>query len=126
MRVVRLTLWLGGLCFLGFGVASLLDPIGLLAAAGVVLGGDVAATEVRAFYGGLELGLGSLLLMAERRGRLREGLWLVLASYGGIALGRSLGMLLAGQGSTFLWFALATELTLACAALWGLRRLGPH
>lgn len=126
MRGIRLTLWLSGLCFLSFGVASLLDPLGLLAAAGVMMSGDVAATEIRAFYGGLELGLGSLLLMADRYGRRREGLWLVLASYGGIASGRSIGLVLAGQGSTFLWFALATEVTLACAALWGLRRLGSH
>jgi hypothetical protein len=126
MRGIRLTLWLSGLCFLSFGVASLLDPLGLLAAAGVVMSGDVAATEIRAFYGGLELGLGSLLLMADRYGRRREGLWLVLASYGGIAFGRSIGLVLAGQGSPFLWFALATEVALACAALWGLRRLGPR
>jgi hypothetical protein len=126
MRLVRWTLWLGGLCFVGFGLASLIDPIGLLGSAGVVLSGDVAATEVRAFYGGLELGLGALLLAADLYGKRREGLWLVLASYGGIALGRSIGLLIAGQGSSFLWFALATEWSLTGLAVLGLRRLGSH
>jgi hypothetical protein len=111
--LARVVLWLGGLGFLGFGLAFLVQPLETLAAAGVALQGDIAATEIRAFYGGLEVALGALLLAADLRGRRREGLILSLASYGGIGTARLLGILLAGGASPFLWFALATEGVLA-------------
>jgi len=110
----RITLWLGGLGFLGFGVACLLAPLQVLAAAGVTLSGAVAATEVRAFYGGLEIGLGLCLLLAALRSQHRQaGLFLCLAAYGGIGLVRAAGMAIDSVATPFLWFALATELTLA-------------
>ncbi|MGQ0799382.1 MAG: DUF4345 family protein [Pseudomarimonas sp.] len=110
----RITLWLGGLGFLGFGVACLVAPLDVLAAAGVTLSGPVAAAEVRAFYGGLEIGLGVCLVLAALRSRhLRSGLLLCMAAYGGIGLARATGMAIDGVATPFLWFALATELTLA-------------
>jgi hypothetical protein len=109
----RFTLWLGGLCFLGFGIAFLFAPLETLGATGIVLQGDLAATELRAFYGGLEVALGGLLIAADLTGARRHGLILNLASYGGIGLARALGIALAGSGTPFLWFALATELLLA-------------
>jgi hypothetical protein len=117
----RLTLWLGGLGFLGFGIAFLVAPLQTLAAAGIALQGDLAATELRAFYGGLEVALGTLLIAADLRGARRHGLILCLASYGGIGLARALGMLVAGSATPFLWFALATEATLAILAAVSLR-----
>lgn len=111
--LARFTLWLGGLGFLGFGLAFLIAPLETLAAAGIVVTGDLAATELRAFYGGLEVALGALLIAADWTGSRREGLILCLASYGGIGLARGLGMLLAASATPFLWFALVTELTLA-------------
>jgi hypothetical protein len=113
----RITLWLGGLGFLGFGTAFLVDPLGVFALTGVALQGSVAAVELRAFYGGLEVGLGLFLLGADLAGARRAGLLLVLASYGGIALARLLGIALASGGSGFLWAALAVEATLALLAL---------
>lgn len=119
----RALLWIAGLCFLGFGAAFLIAPLETLGATGIVLSGDLAATELRAFYGGLEVGLGLLLLAAARcPAYQRAGLWLCLASYGGIGLARLLGIALAGSGTPFLWFALATELGLAAAAGWLLGR----
>jgi hypothetical protein len=119
----RALLWIAGLCFLGFGLAFLIAPLQTLGATGIVLEGALAATELRAFYGGLEFGLGLLLIAAARAPRFEEaGLWLCAASYGGIGLARLLGMVLAGQGTAFLWFALITELALAGAAAWALWR----
>lgn len=118
-------LWIAGLCFLGFGVAFLVAPLQTLGATGIVLEGSLAATELRAFYGGLEVALGLLLIAAARSPRFEEaGLWLCGAGYGGIGLARLLGIVLAGEGTSFLWFALATELALAAAAglaLWRIR-----
>ena len=115
--LARITLWLGGLGFLGFGIAFLVDPLGLFALTGIELEGSVAAVELRAFYGGLEVGLGLFLLAADLAGAHRPGLLLALASYGGIALARVLGLAIAGGGSGFLWAALAVEATLALLAL---------
>jgi len=119
----RITLWLGGLGFLGFGVACLVAPLEVLAAAGVTLSGPVAATEVRAFYGGLEIGLGLCLLLAAVRPHYQQhGLVLCVAAYAGIGLARATGMAIDGVATPFLWFALATELTLAGLAGFALLR----
>ena len=116
--LARLTLWLGGLGFLGFGIAILIAPEVVLAGAAIEVGNANAMIELRAFYGGLEIGLGLLLLLADRQPRWRRpGLCLVLAAYGGIAIARMLGMWLGQTSSGFIWFALATELLLAGMAL---------
>ncbi|MFA5684985.1 MAG: DUF4345 domain-containing protein [Lysobacteraceae bacterium] len=113
----RLTLWLAGLGFLGFGIACLIAPVATLAAAGMEVAGAVAATELRAFYGGLEIGLGLFIVAtALSEQRHRAGLWLCLAAYGGIGLARALGMALDGISTTFLCSALAVELALALLA----------
>lgn len=121
MILARITLWLGGLGFLGFGLAFLVAPVETLATAGWAMTGDGAATELRAFYGGLELALGALLVAADLRGKRREGLILCLASYGGIGTARLLGIALAGAANDFLWIALGTEVALAGLAAISLR-----
>jgi hypothetical protein len=121
MILSRIALWLGGLGFLAFGLAFLVAPVETLARAGWAMAGDGAATELRAFYGGLEVALGSLLLAADLRGRRREGLVLCLASYGGIGAARLLGIALAGAANDFLWIALGTEAALAVLAALALR-----
>ncbi len=119
MRLLtRITLWLAGLGFLGFGLAFLIAPLQTLAAAGIELRGALAATELRAFYGGLEVGLGLSLLAADLHPPWRRvGLLLCLACYGSIGVARGFGMLLAAVETPFLWAALVTELGLATAAL---------
>ena len=80
MRVFApIVLWVGGLGFLGFGVAFLLAPLPTIALAGLQLQGAVAATELMAFYGGLEIALGALLVAcALRPARRADGLLLIL------------------------------------------------
>ncbi len=119
-------LWLGGLGFLGFGVAFLLAPLQTIAMAGLPLDGAVAATELMAFYGGLEIALGALLVAcALKPSRRRDGLVLMLATYAGIGLARVVGMLTTGGDTPFLRVALALELgfaLLAAIALYTARR----
>lgn len=115
MRVFGgVVLWIAGLSLLGFGAAFVAAPLQTMALAGIVLEGPLAATELRAFYGGLELALGALVLAcAVRPARLRDGLWLVFAVFAGIGLARLGGMLASGADTGFLRLALATELGLA-------------
>lgn len=123
MRVlIPVLLWLSGLSFLGFGVAFLIAPIATLALAGVATEGAIAATELRAFYGGIEVALGGLILAcALRPERWRDGLWLTLACYGAIGVTRVFGMAIDGSDSFFLRFAATTELSFALAAIGLLR-----
>jgi hypothetical protein len=122
MRIDSLALALGGLGFLGFGAVMLVAPQTAMAALGLNLPDGVPTTEIRAFYGGLELGLGVLLLAAMRKVQYRRaGLLLGAVSYGAVASARVIGMLVDGSGGGFLLSALAVEATLALLFLAALR-----
>lgn len=125
-RFALIVLWLAGLGFLGFGLWLLVDPVGGLA--GVDIEGTTAAgvVELRAFYGGLEVGLGLFLIACAQRPGWREaGLWLVLLGNLGIGLTRLYGIWDSGQFTPFFGYALAWEIgfpMLAWRALRGRRR----
>jgi hypothetical protein len=127
MNAYRATvLALAGLGFLGFGLWFLVDPIGPLAAIGITATGAPAATEFRAFYGGLEVGLAALLLFAAAKPEWRRaGLWLVIATNGGIAAGRLLGVAIDGVWVPFFTYALVWEVGFTVLAAIGLRGAKP-
>ncbi len=123
MRIDKLWLVIGGVGFLAFGAWMLVAPQAAMAMVGITLPEGAPTTEIRAFYGGLELGLGALLLAAVHKVQYhRAGLVLGCVSYGSIALARALGMLIDGGASSFLWIALAVEVALAAGYWWLLRR----
>ena len=108
---------LAGLGFLGYGIAFLIAPEATLAGAGLQLTGTGAVVELRAFYGGLELGLGLWLIFAGLNDTLvRPALWLTLASNGGIGCSRLLGLALGGAWIPFFGYALPWELGFAALA----------
>jgi hypothetical protein len=110
-------LCLGGLGFVAFGIAFLVAPLATFALTGVSIEGPVAAAEIMAFYGGLELALGGLVLAcALAPSRRRDGLLLMGLSYAGIGFARLAGMAAYGADSPFLRTALALELGLALLA----------
>ncbi|MFY2763114.1 DUF4345 family protein [Arenimonas sp. MALMAid1274] len=112
---------LAGLGFLGFGVAIVIDPAVVLGAVGIS-GTPAGLVELRAFYGGLELGFGAFLLAcAWRREWFRAGLWLVALSNGGIAAARLLGIATSGEFTGFFAGALVWELGFTLAAVLALR-----
>ncbi len=114
----RLVLWLSALFLLGFGGAFLFFPLGTLSLTGIVIEGPLAAVEIRAFYGGLEVALGlAVAWCALRRTRWKDGLGLTVLVFSGIGLARLFGMMVEGVFSLFLIFALLVELALAGAAL---------
>lgn len=118
MRILTLiVLLLSALSLLGFGLALTFHPIEILAKIDVSVGGAIADTEIRAFYGGLELALGGLILAwTLAPARRRDALMLTAVIYGGIGLTRLGSMLLTGDRSTFLAFAAATEIGFLIAA----------
>jgi hypothetical protein len=118
-----LLLTLAGAGFLGFGLWLIVDPAGGLATVGIAAQNPAGLIELRALYGGLELGLGIfLLLSAARPDWRRPGLWAVLLGNGGIGLTRLAGIALSGVFTPFFAAALAWELGFAALAGWALRR----
>lgn len=113
---------LAGLGFLGFGLVIVAMPAAVLAPVGI-FGSAAGLVELRAFYGGLELGLAAFLLVCAARPAWREpGLGLVALSNGGIAATRLAGIGISGEFTGFFAGALVWEIGFTLAAIAALRR----
>ena len=120
--MARIIVWIGAIGFLLFGAVIAVAPIDSFAAMGLAMPDQaIYRIELRAFYGGLELGLGALLIYCALY-KVRSGLWIVIASLGAAGLVRAVAIAIEGHASPLLWFALATELGLASLAAIALRR----
>ena len=62
MSYGRILLWSLGLMLVGFGLAYLLSPVSMAALTGVSASTPAATTDIRATYGGYQLGVGAFLL----------------------------------------------------------------
>jgi hypothetical protein len=114
-------IFLCGLGFLGFGLWLVLAPAAALAPLGITASA-AGLIELRAFYGGLELGLGVFLLTCAARPEWRRaGLWLTFLGNAGIGLTRIAGIAMSGEFVPFFAYALVWELGfsgLAALCLW--------
>jgi hypothetical protein len=123
MSLPRLSLRLAALAFAGFGVALLVRPE-LIEMLGLELGRAAAVTEIRAFYGGLELGLALFFALASTRDAwLAPALFAQAAALGGIVLARLVGVALDGGPEPLILLFAAVEGTGAMLALVALRGL---
>ena len=114
----KITLWILGLSFAFFGAWSLVSPVSIAELIHFDLTNNVAVTEMRAFYGGVELGFAAFLLAGALRPGLRSASLLSGAFIlGAIAISRTIGLVLDGSGSFFIYTALATEV-IGCLACW--------
>jgi hypothetical protein len=111
MSLDLIALWLGALSFAFFGVWLLVRP-SALRAVGVVAENADGRAELRAMYGGAELGIAAFLGLCLLRPDFTEpGLWLQLLALGGLALGRLIGISVEKGGvSKTLWFFAAIEI----------------
>jgi Domain of unknown function (DUF4345) len=112
---------LAGLGFVGFGLSCIFWPQAVLSGIGILIDSPEAQVEISAMYGGLELGLGILLLNCFAAERQRFGILLSFSSYGGLATIRLLMMLVHGVSSSFLIVAFIWEALIAGLALLALR-----
>ena len=115
-------LQLGGLAFVGFGIACTLWPNRLAGPRDLALATPTARTDFIATYGGFQVGFGVFLLAsAASPAGTRAGLWAVLAALVGFASFRAVGILLAGgKVRRSMWLGLALEVGGTSAAAWGL------
>lgn len=121
-RLAHASLLVAALGFGIFGIALLLLPH-LLGMAGVQADSSSGVIELRAFYGGLELGLAAFFLTAMRRPKwVCAALFAQVAAAGGIAGARVLGIIMAGgEANAIIYLSGAGEAAVALlglAALW--------
>ena len=119
MQKARIVLILVAFGFIGFGMFGLVAPLALVGAVDITAETAQGRTELRAVYGGLQLGLGVFLLMASSlRSWMRPALALTICSLLGLACARLLGIQM--EGGAFPWMLplAALELGLAVLSVW--------
>ncbi|HBG31211.1 DUF4345 family protein [Candidatus Macondimonas diazotrophica] len=117
----RLILLITGAVFAGFSLLCLLYPDLLTRMTGILAPTLTSQIELQAVYGGLQLGLGVLLLICGIVPKWsRLGTWVLVAMVGGLALARGAGVAAHGWDSFYTGSALIYE---SLTALLGLLTL---
>jgi hypothetical protein len=118
MGLARIFLRLVGAMSICFGLGYVAMPGPMIDAAGFGAVPASGLTDVRATYGGLQIGLGVFLLWAAGvESQVRAGLLLVLFSIGAVGAGRSIGIMVDGDFTDFHLAGLVTEVTLTVFTL---------
>lgn len=125
MLPARILLAVQALLLAGFGLAYFIRPQEMANLSGMLLMEPAALTDVRAYYGGLQLGLGLYLLLALlRTDLLRPALMLLVLLYASLFFARLGGLWLdGGLQQTFNLYAMLFEGVSAGLALYLLRGL---
>ena len=121
LTIVLLT----ALTFIGVGVSFLVDPTGMAALVDIEATSALARNDIRAVYGGLEVGVGIALLAALAGGGPERPLKSTIYLFGAIVLARSLSIAVDGKPGDPGALLLGLELlcfTCASLALTTLRR----
>ena len=110
MKFAKLILVVYGLMFLYFGVLLFVRPTAIADTIPLELTDPTAVAEIRAFYGGLELGLAAFLIASGlRRTFMRPALWLLFGISLGLTLGRIVGIFVDQATTSFIYIALTVE-----------------
>ena len=113
---------IAALIFTGFGVWFLIKPTALQGI-GIEATSASARTDIRATYGGFELGVAAFLFWcAYREDWQHIGLIAATLFVAGFGVGRGVGILVEGGATAFMWSLLAIEVAYTGAALWCLNR----
>jgi len=117
--LIKIYLGFVGLMFVGYGLYCLVAPGALAEAAGVVGSTTTGTTELRAMYGGLQVGAGLLATLALFRASLVRPAVVSLAFLLlGLFTARTLGVLLDGGITGYTVFALVFESCSGALAAW--------
>ncbi|MEM7611277.1 MAG: DUF4345 family protein [Pseudomonadota bacterium] len=124
MTLAKVTLWLFGLITLAFGVWSLFAPESLAALIKWGIVAPASITEIRAFYGGVEIGLAAFWIAGALKPDLTRGALLsMLLVWGMVVISRGAGIILDDSYSSTMLGALIAEVAAAVMAFISLRRL---
>ena len=120
--LAKIVLWLLGIGFLGFGAWALGAPRNFSEFVQFSLNSSLAVTEMRAFYGGLELGLGAFFILGALRPDLTKAALMAGAiTMTTMAASRLFGLVVDGSTGTILFSVLGVEVVSAAACIWALR-----
>ncbi|MDI1302622.1 MAG: DUF4345 domain-containing protein [bacterium] len=122
----RLFLLLCGVAFALIGLNTFLNPLGAMAPVGLNINTVSALNELRATYGGMQVGIGLLLLSGFHVPALtRPALLAQLLIVGGLALGRVVSITIDGMPDTFVQGLLVLESIVAVLSLLFFLRQSP-
>lgn len=120
--VARVWLAIMALSCIGIGLWGLFDPVGILASMGLEMTGIGATVEVRAMYGGLQLGLAAPMIAGIVSPTYRRPALLLAAFYvAGLGFGRIVGLGLVNSTRVFWGLAgLEGAMSVISAMIWAL------
>jgi uncharacterized membrane protein len=119
----RFTLGITALAFVVIGVGFIVFPVSWAQSVEILLPTAMARTDLRATYGGFDLGFGLFLAAcAHRPAWHAPGLYAAAIALGGFGLTRLAGHFLDGPLDPFMWKLLAVELPVAALCTWLYRR----
>ncbi len=123
MKVARAYLWFGVVASVLGGLAYLFAPAAVTQAMGIEHATPAGLTDLRATYAGFQLGMALLLWWClQDASRHAAGLVAFACVVGGLAVTRSLGLLLDGFAPGMA-FAAGLEIALTAFAIFALSRL---
>ena len=101
MRLAQWVLALSALPFLAIGLAFAIAPGEMGPLVSIDVADSTADNDIRAVYGGLQIGVGLFLALCVRRSEwLRPGLALQMMVFAGLLLGRTVSLGAAGPPTT--------------------------
>jgi hypothetical protein len=125
MRLARAVLILAAVVFALIGLGFLIAPVAWASVVEIALPTATARTDLRATYGGFDLGVGLFFgLCARRLEWIRPGLAALGLAAAGFGGGRLLGIVAEGSASALMGGFALLELATAGLAFALLRRLG--
>ena len=109
MRLAKFSLLASAIGFAGFGLVLFIAP-SLLESAGVGILDPAGRIEIRAFYGGIELGLAMFFIIALKNNWILPGLTVQIATNGFIVFMRLAALFMDNfQGNPTIYWSLAAE-----------------
>ena len=112
MRLAKISLLASAVGFAGFGLALIIAPH-LMESAGLSIIDPAGRIEIRAFYGGLELGLAMFFLIAWKKEWILPGLSVQIETNGFIVIARIVALFMENfQAKPATYWSLAAELSL--------------
>ena len=117
MKISKIILFAGALVYFTFGFLFFLNPDIITTMDGIILPTRSSANHIRAPLGGMEIGLGFVLVFfALRKETVIYGLIVLWGSIGFTSLARLYGILLDGAGDMSNWLSFGAEFAFAVGA----------
>lgn len=126
-NIVQIYLIFIGILFISFGFSYLFFPAEMIALSGMEIPTATAKADVWAIYTGIQIGFGLYLLLCSRNLELyKAGLLSIVFILGGVAIGRTLGVLKFEAYDIYSLSAFAFEWAGTFVALWLNARLNRY